>query len=409
MTYIVEGGLGRDTAYHDAFARLRVSQPIGLFDSQHQYDASPLFWYETTSGTASSTHDSANSAVNMTVDVTAADEIVRQSKAYHRYQPGKSQLVMLTFDAGSLANHVRFRIGYFDASNGIFIQQYNGTTTLVVRKGTSDTNAVVQTSWNIDAFNGSGPSGITLDMTKAQILLIDLEWLAVGRVRVGFVIDGQVYYAHEFTHANTGTATYMATANLPIRAELTNVDGGDGGAAARTIKQICCTVISEGGFELERGTPFVASTGITWQGVGATRYPVMSIRPKATFNSIVNRGAILPFSFSALAKTNSVLLEVVYNGSLTNASFGSVDTNSITEYDVAATAITGGQVVAAAFAPASGVGAGASPGTAGENLTGRLPLTLDIAGANPIPLTLCATSVSASASVVMSLSWQEFR
>jgi hypothetical protein len=406
MTYIVEGGLGRDSAYHDAFDRLRVSQPVGLFDSQHQYDASLLFWVEKTTGTASSAHDPTNASVDLTVGTAANDEIIRQTRQYHRYQPGKSQLVLMTFDLGTLAgNHLRARIGYFDTNNGIFLQQYNGTTSIVQRNNTSDANAIPQSSWNIDAFNGTGPSGITLDMTKAQILVMDLEWLGVGRVRVGFVVDGIIYYAHQFLHSNRNAGVYMETANLPIRVEFTNVGSGTGD----TISQICASVISEGGFELERGIPFSVSTGITAQSVGTTRYPVMSVRPKTSFNSIENRGTILPFEFDALVASQDVLVELVYNGSLTNASFASVDTSSITEYDVAATAISGGQVIASKFVAAGGVGAGRPAGTSGGNLLARLPLTLDVDGANPIPLSVCATAFTSTANVSVALLWQEYR
>lgn len=404
MTYLVDGvQLGGDNPTSDAFGRLRVSNPVSLFDIQHEYDVNPLFWDQTTSGTASSSHDAANSAVTLTTGTTAADSIVRQSLQYMRYQPGKSQLVLMTFDLGSLASNNRARLGYFDADGGIFFQQYNGTRSVVLRKGGSDT-AVASSSWSIDKMDGTGPSGVTMDFTKAQIFFVDMEWLGVGRVRCGFVIGGRPYVVHEFNHANTGSNVYMRSANLPIRYEVTNVDGG----TAASMKQLCSTVMSEGGFETERGTPFSAGRGITTLNVGTTRVPLVSIRPKATFNSIAVRGTIIPTMVDVLTGATNTLIEVVYNGSLTSASFGSADTNSIVEFDTAATAITNGQVLSSFYVVSTGAGATAT-GAESRGLLSRLPITLDAAGSNPIPLSLCARALTGTSTCVGSINWVELR
>ena len=385
-----------DGANLDAFQRLRVSDPVTLFDYQSEYDEGSLLWGATTSGTASQTHDAANSSVNLTTGTTAADSIIRQTLQYHRYQPGKSQLVLSPFDLQGMETNNRARIGYFDDDNGVFLEEYNGTTSFVIRNGASDT-AVAQASWNLDTYPA-------LDLAKAQILVIDLEWLGVGRVRIGFVHEGQITYCHEFMHDNTGSGVYMRTANLPLRYELTNVDGG----TADIIKAICASVISEGGFESDRGIPFCSSNGTTTIGV-TTRRPILSIRPKATFNSITNRGEIIITGINALAETNNAYLEIVYNGSLTGANFASVNADSITESDVAATAISGGIVVNALYVPAASQGNQQSPGSNQLGLLSRLPLTLDKAGANPINLSVVATSFSATSNVTSSLYWQELR
>jgi hypothetical protein len=52
---------------------------------------------------------------------------------------------------------------------------------------------VPQTNWNIDKLDGTGISGITLDISKAQILWMDIEWLGLGTVRIGFVINGNLF------------------------------------------------------------------------------------------------------------------------------------------------------------------------------------------------------------------------
>lgn len=397
----------RDGANLDAFSRLRTSAPVTLFDSTLQYDENPLIWYSKTASSGTVTHLPNESAAALAVTSTSGSSVIRQTRAYHRYQPGKSQYVTLTFTLGTLAAGFRQRVGYFDDQNGIYLEATSGLR-FVRRTYTSGSvvnNAVEQASWNIDKFNGTGPSGITLDPTKAQILLMDLQWLSVGRVRVGFDIDGVIYYAHEFKNANVLTVPYMTTANLPVRYECENTVGA---AGSGTLKQICCAVISEGGFESDRGYTFSASNGITTIGV-TTRRPILSIRPKATFNSIVNRAQIELIDYSAYAITNAAYMEIVWGGTLTGASFASVNASSTVEQDVAASSISGGLVIQNIYVAAGGSGAGAFSTASSQNFSNRLPLTLDIDGANPTNLTLCATSFSGTSNVSGDFTWIERR
>jgi len=148
---------------------------------------------------------------------------------------------------GDGATGITRRVGYFDSFNGIFLQQAGTTVSFVVRTNISgvpsDDATVAQSSWNVDKLDGNGPSGKLLDVTKSQIFYTDFEWLGVGRVRVGFIIDGVYVLCHEIDNANNVVGVYMSTPNLPVRYEISN--SGTGGAAS--LECICATVISEGG------------------------------------------------------------------------------------------------------------------------------------------------------------------
>lgn len=385
----------------DAFGRLRVSDPVTLFDYQSQYDMGPLLWENDTAGSGSAAHAPNESAVDLTVTTASGDKVTRQSRQYLRYQPGKSQLALITFAMNAGQANTDQRVGYFDDNNGIFLE-YTGTTLQIVRRsstsGSPVDTAVTQDNWNITSLP-------TLDVTKANILIIDLEWLGVGSVRVGFVIDGQINYVHQFNNANNLSTVYMTTANLPVRYEIENTDTA---AAGATLKAICSSVISEGGFEENRGIPFSASSGATPVGVTTTaRIPLVSIRPKATFNSIENRGEILLYNVEGYSSSVGALFEVIYNGTLTTPSFASVDTNSIAEVDTSASAITGGQVILSFYVAAGGQVANSDT----NSILSRLPLTLDKAGANPINISLVATRIggSGTASTAGAFFWQELR
>lgn len=404
MTYIpVNSVTLKDSAAQDAFGRLRTSDPVTLFAAQFQYDLQPLMWESALTATGTATHLPNESSVRMRV-AASGDKVIRQSRMYTRYRPGKSLLVALTTVVGTETENVRKRLGYFDAENGIFLEQNGIVDTALVRRtftsGSAVDNRIVQADWNVDPFDGTGPSGITLDFTKAQILMMDLQWLGVGRVRVGFDINGVFWTAHQFLNANNLSTVYMTTANLPIRYEIE----ATGAIAGNTdLIQICSMVASEGGFEHELGIP--RSRGSNTPISVTTRRPILSIRPKATFNSIVNRGLIIPEGVSLTAATNEAYWELVYGGTVaTTPSWTSVGTNSIVEYDVGATTITGGDVIASGFV----INASSGNRTIfNENILSRIPLVLDIAGANPVVLSLVATSFTGTSSVTSEISWRE--
>lgn len=252
----------KDGVFRDAFGRLRVSEPLSLFDGKLLRGKEPLHWAEKLDNGATSAHQPNRASVLLTAGVDTA-KAVRQTRRRMVYQPGKSFLHLITFVMGSAEVNIRRRVGFFDDKNGIFLEQTSSGVRFVVRSyvtgAAADTNFAAQGDWNGDKLDGNGESGITLDLAKAQILWIDMEWLSVGRVRAGFVIDGQFILCHEFNHANNITSAYMTNPNLPIRYEIeaTGVPGGDG-----QMECICCSVQSEGGYH-PTGIGGSADRGIT--------------------------------------------------------------------------------------------------------------------------------------------------
>ena len=251
MTFLKETGIYTiDAASIDAFARLRVSNPYTVFDSKLLADKGTELWDEEVLNGATSVHSTTNAAVTMTVS-SNGDAVVRQTKRRFNYMPGKSQLIFMTGILGEPVANVSSIIGYFNSDTGSpFNTNYDGiyfeadgTNVNVVINKNGTANAVSKGSWNIDNFDGNGPSKISLDFDQCQIFVIDFEWLGVGRVRVGVVVNGIVYYAHEFNHANASTSVYMSCPNHSLRHEIRST----GGSASAV--QICASVQSEGGFE----------------------------------------------------------------------------------------------------------------------------------------------------------------
>ena len=328
----------------DAFGRLRVSQPYTLFDSQNRYAADNQFDTSTANG-GSTAYLPNEASVQLSVTTTSGSSVVRQSYRCMPYQPGKGLLCLATFVMNSPKTGLRQRVGYFGTQNGVFIQQNDSTVSFVLRSyisGSVDdlSRTVNQADWNGDKLNGTGASGYTLDLTKAQILWMDFEWLGVGSVRCGFIINGEYIVCHTFENANDITSVYMTTAILPVRYEITNTAATTGASA---LKQICSSVVSEGGYE-QTSIEHVARRTATKTSISTSFIPLVSIRLASTALNAV----VLPAKFNVMPTSTGDDFEVVLAKNctgLTSASWAAVASDANVEMDTSATAMTLGTIV----------------------------------------------------------------
>ena len=233
---------GPDSGSVDAFGRARFSAPYTLFDSSLRYSKQTNLWYEATTGGSSTNYLTNESSLSLTVGTASGDTALRRTKRNMPYQPGKSLLIMESFCGATPIAGLVQEVGYFDDDNGVLLRASGTTIQFAIRsKATGNVveDVVDQSAWNIDEFE-------SLSFDRTNIFVADLEWLGVGRVRAGFVIDGEIKWCHEFNHANEETAVYMTTAILPLSYRIRN-DSAQ--LASHSLKQICCTAISEGGYE----------------------------------------------------------------------------------------------------------------------------------------------------------------
>jgi len=327
----------------DAFGRLRISAPYTIFDSQNRYAIDNQFDTSTATG-GSTTYLPNESSVRMDVTTSSGSEVVRQTYRCMPYQPGKGLLLLATFVMNTAKTGLRQRVGYFGTQNGVFIQQSGSTVSFVLRSyisgSVSDARTVNQADWNGDKLDGTGASGYTLDLTKAQILWMDFEWLGVGSVRCGFIIDGNYIVCHTFENANDITSVYMTTAILPIRYEITNTAAT---ASASSLKQICSSVVSEGGYE-QTSIEHVARRTTTRTSISTTFLPLVSIRLASTALNAV----VLPVKFNVMPTSTGDDFEVILaknSTGLTSASWAAVASDANVEQDTSATAMTLGTIV----------------------------------------------------------------
>ena len=399
-------GYSARSTTNDAFGRLRTSSAFTLFDSSHRYQENGK-WSEALTGSGSSSHNADESCIEMDVTNASGDKVVRETKRVFSYQPGKSLLVLNTFVFNAPKDYLRQRVGYFGVNDGVYLEQENSSIYVVKRSsvtGSPVNTRVLQQNWNIDVMDGSGstsnPSGYTLDLTKAQILWSDFEWLGVGSVRVGFVINGQFIPVHIFHHANEVTTTYMTTATLPIRYEITNTD--DTGSSS-TLKQICSSVMSEGGYT-QTSISRSVSTALTGKNISDTAdTPLISIRLRSGRTD----GVVVPnfadfYGLQAAAFQYKVYLNVT---SLTGASWVTAGSDSNIEYDLSATALSGGKKIM------EGVFVGSNKGGASRvdfsHLNHQLQLTRSLGSSTGDIFTVAIRATTNNDDAVGALNWQE--
>jgi hypothetical protein len=387
----------------DSFGRIRVSDPYTIFDSKQLTDSQPFYWDTTTSGTGTTiVHSSARASSSLNLTTTNNAYAIRQTKKYFNYQPGKSFLIYLTAVMNSPQNGLVQRVGYFDASNGIYFELYENEIKICIRSATSgvvDTTEVYQSNWNIDTMDGSGVSGITLDITKAQIFVIDLEWLGVGSVRLGFVIDGALHYIHKFNHANNIDSVYMSTPNLPIRYEIRNITTTNTNS---TLEAICAAVLSEGGYTISKNLVRSVNTGITKIEVNDTypHKPLIQLKLQSAKNRTI--AELLDFDIICTSG-NDMLWQLLLNPTMSDLNGFTDASNSSISYKLGGTS----SINSAGTVIASGYFATQANGVASV-LNQNIELTSNINGLSDLMvLSVQRVSGNQAEDVFASITWRE--
>lgn len=397
-----------DSASIDAFSRVRISNPISRFDAQMTYDLQPLLMQQATNGGgATITHDANERAAVFGFNGTGAGGYTyMQSYEHFYYHPGNSQLIFLTFNFREHTPNVTKFVGYSDLeNNGVqCISNGIGFAWRILSDTSNGDETITQSNWNLDTLDGSGPSGYILNVAKTQIAVIDLQALYVGRVRVGFDIDGVVVYCHEFLHANLSAYPYIQTATLPVIMGMSTVD-----TATTTMLFICGTVRSEGAESEESGFNF-SIEGTATAGSGA-RTHILSVRPNTTFNGIVNRIKFILENIEVLVTGNSPVLWELCLGQAISGTTAFTDVNvtySAFEYNTAGT-ISGGPTIVIAQGYCAATAANKTVIT--RQIANRYPITLDLAGAVRAlgTISLIVTGLGGATATRASFNWRELR
>lgn len=355
MSHLYNNKVDFIDANKDAFGRLRTAQPYTLNDYSFNVGVDYHFLANTENGGVISVNP-ARASANLSTSTATNSVAIHQSRMYHHYLPGKSQLILTSFNLHSNTENVTKRVGYFDANNGIYLEQ-TGDNNLnwVIRSnvsGSPQERRIPQSQWNLDTCNGNGKSGFNLDTSNTQLSFIDFQWLGVGTVRCGFAHNGDYIIAHEFYNSNSVDSVYMRNPTLPVRYEIRNTGATTGGV----FEQICASVASEGGY-IEAGRDWAVQSNAK-SLIANAELPIIAFRLKNTFNGQPNRSTVRMKATEMFTTADNIKYKVL---KLPNSSFLSVGTNnwisvsteSAVEYINEAYAYTDGQQFLNGFASGS--------------------------------------------------------
>lgn len=380
--------------------RLRVSNTSTNFFSSFQFGKGGQ-WDESTSNGGTATYDSTLGGINLSATSTTNSEVIFQTRRTMHYIPGRASGLSGAFRLSNVTANMRYRWGLFDENNGAFFEINGSNIYCVVRSNTS--GSVVETKvsrdqWNEDKLDGTGRSGIVLDLTKQHLLLIQYEWYGAGEVKFYFIIDGRKRLVHVISHANRISTVWARTPFLPIRAEVKNLTGVNGGGTMY-FGSVSMYLEGGGGYEGQIVNLSTPITGFTTTSSN-TFYPIISGRLKSTSLNAV----VVPLNFQIATVDNTSLhYKVLINGTLTGGTWvDTPNTDPITQYNVTSTAITGGTEIFGGFQ--------AAPGTAPvitfdfDSQLGRSSL-----GTVSDVFTICAATTNGNKVVVASVNWLEQR
>jgi hypothetical protein len=403
----------------DAFGRSRTAESMTIADYTHIYGDNSEMLFKT-SGSGTYSYMTNEASVRLSVGIGSGDYVIHQSRMYHHYLPGKSQLIYSSFNFINSSTNSEKKVGYYDDRNGIYLNlDGSGNLSFVQRSyvtGTVSETTYSQSSWNKDKCDGTGASKFNLDITKTQLVFFDFQWLGVGRLRCGFVHDGIAIVAHEIYHSNVLDTVYWSNPALPVRCEVINTGVGSG---TSSMDQICSTVISEGGYDLAGyDHSSYASKDITSAG---TPTLIGALRLSNTFKGYPNRATILPGDLGVLSKFSNVRYEIwrlAGTSSVTGGSWLSAGSESVAEYNITPTGFTtsGGDLLQVGYvnASVSGGGKGVQP-TISSAFTQKIGINakktfisqnIDSTGSNLIGVVVTPLD-GATASVNAAFSWRE--
>lgn len=387
-TYITNSELNATVRYddtqYDAFHRLRISSPYSILDFNFIVDENDVQVSTKVTGTGTISRVQ----THMELSVGAGDTAILQSRARGIYQSGKSLLVLMTavLDADTNDTDIVSRCGYYDDNDGYYFEYTNNTLKIVER--TSSSGVLTESSVVITG----------VDVSKFNIFWFDFEWLGVGKVRIGYIIDGSFITLHEFLHAGLLEVPYMNKASLFVRSEIESTTG--------TGKALfnCGSVSSEGGFNTV-GRLFSADNHFTTKTVSnGVLTPMLSLRIAS--GSDIN--AVIQSIYVTATTNNAVLhyeLFIVRDGDgseLNNPIWTSVSPYSKMEYDTSATGFNGGDyIITSGY-----LGRGSGDLTFETSNFNNLILTKNIDGVSDV-LILTVGSLSGNENCVCNILWKE--
>ena len=339
----------------------------------------------------SATVTAANSEYVVATTALANDSATLDSAEKGRYQAGYSAEAGIGVRyAGTPTGQMKADWGYFGATDGFYFGKDSTSVYIAVLRASVETK-VRQSAWNVDKLDGTGSSGLILDLAKGNIFQIVYSWYGYGGVEYTVLMnDTNGKQRKILVHTLSGSnATNIVDPNQPIRARVQNGSTATahtlyvGGRQYSILGQYNPNVRNAGQYRL-------LQTSIT----SAAFVPLITIRRKSAFET-----TSVKLRHFTLISDQNIIVQVRLNGALTGASYITPSDHTAqetaVEVDISATAITGGVVIDDDI-----MSGGTAANRSGDAKTFGT-VSFDFVGLQPV--TLCAKAVSTTATVTSHL------
>ena len=326
----------------DAFGRLMTSQLTAKFLEHFvdRYDGSRLT--ETTVGGGAVARVAQTSSLNLSAGTASGDIARVESNAIIKYSPGIGMSTAFTLwngDVGKTNSHRRW--GLFDDDNGVFFDLDGTTLSFVVRSSATgvlvDTH-YTQATWT-DPLDGTGLSGMTLDITNLNIYWFDYQWLGGGAIRFGvYAPNGQRIVAGTVENTNSIPRPFMQTGSNRFRAEVVNDDVT---GSTSEINLVCISVRADG--QADRGRSVYGDIQVDGLSVTGSDVFLAAVRPKATHLGKTNVAVAIP-NWLEIYTDQPLRVDILLGGATTAPTWG-ISSAGPLEMDTDGSAYVGGRVL----------------------------------------------------------------
>lgn len=380
-----------------------VTQDV-IFFNTFQFGTETDVWDQQVSTGGTATHNALQSGVDLTVTNTIGSEVIRQTRNVVRYIPGRTASISFAVRFNEPVSGIRRRIGLFNGSNGFYFEDGGDGDyyCVIINSEGPTTRRIPRADWNGDKLDGNGPSGITADPTKQQLVVFEYEWYGSGSIKFGWVIDGELRIIHTEYNANKINTPWCSTPFLPIRCEITNTTGGQSGS--NTLYQGSNSVSIDGSSIQKLGIAQSIQSPITGTTLDDpnTYYPVLSIRLKPS----ALQGIALPTYFQLATTDNTnVFYKLVRNATLNGTWVDMPDTNSFTQYNITSSGVlSGGTTIDNGFVIQNGGGTSIQVDKDSVYQLGRGSM-----GTVSDTLTIAAATSNNAKSAIAAMTWLEQR
>jgi hypothetical protein len=303
-----------------------------------------------TSGVNGGSVTAASSMAVLASGTTNGGSAILYSRRELIYQPGQGGMGRFSglFSTPQANTTQIIGLGSSNEANGLFFG-YNGTSFGILYINNSVSTWTPQASWNIDVMNGAGgatnPTGVNLNPLTGNVFQIRYQYLGFGSITffVESAETGLFEPVHRIGYPNTATSTNFSNPSFRIYARATCTSGGVG----VTLRTASGALFIEG-----QQLPLGARYGLDNNKalLATTQTSLLAIRTLTTFNGVVNQSQIRVSNISIACANGGtpgvVVLRVYLNPTLGGTpSWTPVENGqSMVEYDIAGTTVTGGVV-----------------------------------------------------------------